>query len=356
MKRIALTFYIVGICLAVTCTAAVAGKTDYEMCCYSVGSLEYVWSAQHCKLVNKYSKTMRVTPAFCGAETASVKMLGLGRTDFAEVSHLELELAKRGIDRFENYGEKSKGMFHDKIAIVYSMPYGAGYFTALANSDMKDLSDVKGKKVSLSSAACTLVTICREVLEVHGLQEGQDYTAVHFSCGSGHAPEALADRTIDMFECNNPGRQPSVENLATMNEIKRVPFAPGKLDEFFAHMDKKYGKGNHGLYRVSLPGDLYGKNDKTGKEVETFAYDLMIATRLDMPEDVVYEFTKLLFDNMNEFYEIGAYSDLITLEKAVQNLKEGIPLHPGAARYYYEKGILPKDRYKDLPDNIRPKE
>jgi TRAP-type uncharacterized transport system substrate-binding protein len=81
----------------------------------------------------------------------------------------------------------------------------------------------------------------------------------------------------------------------------------------------------------------------------------MIATRIDMPEDVVYEYTKVLFDNMNEFYEIGAYSDLIKPEKAVKNLKAGIPLHPGAAKYYYEKGLLPKDRYKDLPESIRPK-
>lgn len=355
MKKISLIAIVIITFITITSVSVLAGKKDYEMCCYSVGSLEYVWSAQHCKLVNKYSKTMRVTPAFCGAETASVKMLGLGRTDFAEVSHLELELAKRGMDRFQKYGKKSKEMFYDKIAIVYSMPYGAGYFTALADSPMKDLSDVKGKKVSLASAACTLVTICREVLDVHGLKEGDDYTAVHFSCGSGHAPEALSDRTIDMFECNNPGRQPSIENLATMNEIKRIPFAPGKLDAFFAHMDKKYGEGNHGLYRVTLPADLYGKNDKTGKEIETFAYDLMIATRIDMPEDVVYEYTKVLFDNMNEFYEIGAYSDLIKPEKAVKNLKAGIPLHPGAAKYYYEKGLLPKDRYKDLPESIRPK-
>ncbi len=357
MKKILVTLLVV--CMSFMLIRSVASakekKLNVEMCCYSVGSLQYIWSAQHCKLVNKYTKRLNITPAFCGAETASVKMLATDRTDFGEVSYLELELAKRGWDKYKAYGKKSKEMFYDKIAICYKMPYGLLHFITLAKSPMKDLSDVRGKKVSLSSAACTVTTVCNEMLEVHGLKKGKDYTGVHFSCGSGRAPEACADRTIDMFECNNPGRQPSVEILAATNKIRRLSCAPGKLGEFFAHMDKKYGKGVHGCYKIMAPKGLYGKNDLTETDIEGCAYDLMLCTRRNMPEWAVYEFVKHLFDHMEEFYEIRAFSHYVTLKKALENLPPGVPIHPGAARYYYEKGVLPKDRYKDLPENIRPK-
>ncbi len=331
-------------------------KKEIDICCYSVGSIQYIWSAQHAKLINKYSNKIKATAAFCGAETASVKLLAKKKTDFGEVAPLEFEFARRGEELYQRYGpEKSKAEFFDQLAQVYHQPYGAMMFFVLDDSPVKTLADVGSKKGSLSSAACTIGPICRMILEVHGLEENKDYTAVHYSCGSGQAPDALADRTIDFFECNNPGRQPSVDNIHVRNKIRRVPFAPGKLDEFLAYMDKKYGEGNHGLYKLVVEKGRYGDNDATPTDVEYPAYDLIMTTYRDQDEEVVYEYVKALFDHLDEFHEIGAYADMITLEGAVQHLHAELPMHPGAARYFYEKGVLPKPFYKDLPADIKAK-
>ena len=357
MKKIALTLIIVfmGVMFMSTLAFAKAERKEVDICCYSVGSIQYIWSAQHAKLINKYSKKIKATAAFCGAEAATVKLLAQDKTDFGELNALELEFAKRGEFFYQRFGEKSKAMFYDKIAQIWHQPYGSMMFFVLEKSSMQTLADVRGRKASLSSAACTIGPICEMILEVHGLKAGKDYTKVHLSCGAGHAPSALADRTVDMFECNNPGRQPSVENLHIRNKVRRIPFAPGKLDEFFAFMDNKYGQGRHGLYKITVEKGRYGKNDMTPMDTDYVAYDLIMATRRDKPEWIVYEYVKALFDNLDEFYEIGAYSKEITLEKAVQHLHAEIPLHPGAARYYYEKGVLPKAFYKDLPDDIKAK-
>jgi len=327
-----------------------------DICSYSVGSLEYIWTAQHAKLINKYSKKIRATAAFCGAETATMKLLASKKTDFGESCAMEFEFAKRGEELYGRYGkEKSKKKYFDPMAQVFHIPYGSMMFFVLDNSPIETLADVKGYKGSLSSAACTIGPICKEIFRVHGLEYNKDYTAVHYSCGSGQAPDALADRTLDFFECNNPGRQPSVDNIYVQNKIRRVPFAPGKLEEFFKHMDKKYGAGNHGLYMEVVEKGRYGKNDTTTTDIKYVAYDLIMTTRKDQDEEVVYEYTKALFDHLDEFHEIGAYSELITLEKAVQHLHSELPMHPGAARYFYEKGILPKKFYKDLPADIKAK-
>ena len=335
---------------------AIAERKEIDLCCYSVGSIQYIWSAQHAKLINKYSKKIKATAAFCGAEAATVKLLAQNKTDFGELCALELEFAKRGEEFYKRLTpEKSKAKFYDPIAQVYHQPYGALNFLVLNESPIKTLADFRGKKGSLSSAACTVGPICRMILETHGLKEFKDYTPVHYSCGSGQAPDALADRTLDFFECNNPGRQPSVDNIHIRNKIRRVPFAPGKLKEFLANMDKKYGKDNHGLYIEVVEKGRYGANDMTPADVENVAYGVTIATRVDKPEWIVYEFVKSLFDHLDEFYEIGMYSELITLEKAVQHLNMGAPMHSGAARYFYEKGVLPQHFYKDLPDDIKQK-
>jgi len=331
-------------------------RREINICSYSVGSIQYIWTAQHAKLINKYSDKIKATATFCGAETATMKLLAAKRTDFGESCAMEFEFAKRGEELYRRYSpEESKKKFFDPMAQVYHQPYGSMMFFVHDDSLIKTFSDVTGKKGSLSSAACTIGPICKEVFRVHGLEYNKDYTAVHYSCGSGQAPDALADRTLDFFECNNPGRQPSVENIHVQNKIRRVPFAPGKLDEFFKHMDKKYGKGNHGLYVEVVEKGRYGKNDTTPFDVKYVAYDLIMTTRKDQDEGVVYEYLKALFDHLDEFHEIGAYSNLVTLEGAVQHLHSEVPMHPGAARYFYEKGVLPKEFYKDLPADIKAK-
>lgn len=356
-KKIILSAVTTGIfILTIIVNGFADDRKEVNICCYSVGSIQYIWSAQHAKLINKYSQKIKATASFCGAETATMKLLANSRTDFGESCAMEFEMAKRGEELYSRYDPAaSKKKFFDPMAQVYHQPYGSMNFFVLDESPIKSLADVKGYKGSLSSAACTIGPICKEIFRAHGLEYNKDYSAVHYSCGSGQAPDALADRTLDFFECNNPGRQPSVENIHVQNEIRRLPFAPGKLESFFEYMDKKYGAGNHGLYSEIVEKGRYGKNDKTPSDIENVAYDLIITTRKDQDEEVVYEFVKALFDHLDEFHQIGAYSELVTLEKAVQHLHSEVPMHPGAARYFYEKGLLPKEFYKDLPSDIKSK-
>jgi len=357
MKKIAITLFIIliGSMLISSMALAIEKIGDIDICTYSVGSNQFIWEAQHAKLISKYTK-YRGTAAFCGAETASIKLLARKNTDFAEVCSLEYEFAKRGTEFYKRLGpEKSKKRYYDKQAQVYHYPYGAVHFFVQDNSSAKTIADLRGMKGSLSSAACTVGPICRMIFEANGLYEFKDYTPVHYSCGSGQAPDALADRTLDFFECNNPGKQPSVMNIYVRNKIRMLPFAPGAMKKFLDRMNKEFGPDEHGLYTTMIPKGLYGKNDTTPTELQYVAFDLITSTYKDQDEDKVYTYCSALFDHLPEFYEIGAYSELITLEGAMQHLHPEVPIHPGAARYFYEKKVLPKKYYKYLPADIKAK-
>lgn len=317
----------------------VFAKTDIELCAYSVGSPQYIWTAGHAQLINKYCKDINATPAFCGAETAVVKLLGTGKTDFGEVSPLELICAERGIEKFKRFGAKSKKKFYENLRAVYFQPYGPMAVVTLAGSNLHTFKDLKGKKVSFGSAAHTGTIVLRHAMEAEGLKIGKDYTAVYFSCGSGHGPDAVVDRTISGCYCIAPGKMPSVMNIVTLNKIRLIGFSSeAARKRFFNILDETYGKGNHGIFPEEIPPDLYGKNQVNTKPVLGMAYNLIWATRADQDEDVVYKVTKALFDHLDEFYEFGAKADQITLEDAAKHLT--IPLHPGAERYFREKGLI----------------
>jgi TRAP transporter TAXI family solute receptor len=311
---------------------------DIELCAYSVGSPQYIWTAGHAQLINKYFKEINATPAFCGAETAVVKLLGTGKTDFGEVSHLELIIAKRGTEKYKRFGKKSKALFYDKLRAVYFQPYGPMSVVTLASSGIKSFKDFKGKKVSFGSAAHTGTIVLRHALEAEGLEAGKDYTPVYFSCGSGHGPDAVADRSIDGCYCISPGKMPAIMNLSTLNKVRLIGFSSEAVrGKFFKILDEKYGKGQHGIFPQDIPVGLYGKNQVNESPTLSMAYNLIWATRDSMDTEVVYKVTKALFDNLEEFYAFGANTEQITLEKATQNLT--IPMHPGAVKYFKEKGI-----------------
>jgi len=331
---ICLFFILLGICFADPVFAQ--QKLNAQYCAYSVGSTQYIWTAAHANLINKYASGLQATPTFCGAETAVVKMLGQGKIDFGEVNSLEMEFAKRGEWGYSKDPQAGK-KYAENIRAVFYQPYGSMQMITLAESGIKSYKDFKGKKVSLGSAAHTAHPILKMAFEIEGLAE-KDYSPIYFSGGSGQGPDGCADRSLDAYYTNNPSTQPSSMDLATLHKIRLIGFStPQKSKEFFDKMDLKYGKGL--LLPISLQPGLYGSNQVNQEPVGCIAFNLVIATRADMQEEAVYEFTKVLFDNLKEFYEAaGKDSELITLEGAVKDV--GFPYHPGALKYYREKGVV----------------
>jgi TRAP transporter TAXI family solute receptor len=63
----------------------------------------------------------------------------------------------------------------------------------------------------------------------------------------------------------------------------------------------------------------------------------MMVARSDLPEDLVYRFTKAIFDDLKQFHAAHSAATHLTLETALSG--NPIPLHPGAERFYKEKGV-----------------
>jgi TRAP transporter TAXI family solute receptor len=94
------------------------------------------------------------------------------------------------------------------------------------------------------------------------------------------------------------------------------------------------------LYEI--PGGTYPNLAQT---IQTIAHPNVFTVRADIPDEDVYQITKAIFENLAALHEIHKATREVTLEKALTGL--GAPLHPGAARYYRERGI-------EIPPGLTP--
>ena len=84
-----------------------------------------------------------------------------------------------------------------------------------------------------------------------------------------------------------------------------------------------------------IPGGTYKGNDK---DVNAVIVPNYLVTRSNLPDQEVYEMTKTIFDNLPALQAAHAAAKALTLDKAGKN--PPVPLHPGAAKFYKEKGVL----------------
>lgn len=87
--------------------------------------------------------------------------------------------------------------------------------------------------------------------------------------------------------------------------------------------------------RYVIPADTYPNQPD---DIQGVAHPNIFAVRADIPEDVVYKITKTLWENLAALREIHKATRGVSMETALTGI--GAPLHPGAARYYREQGIV----------------
>ncbi|MCC8194664.1 MAG: TAXI family TRAP transporter solute-binding subunit, partial [Deltaproteobacteria bacterium] len=118
----------------------------------------------------------------------------------------------------------------------------------------------------------------------------------------------------------------SVMDLSLTKDIDMLSFD----DAFLA----KLSKAHPYFVASTIPAGTYKGIDK---DVKTCAVMAILVTHDKMPEDVIYKFTKAMFDNIGEVHASHAKGKEINLESALDGLT--VPLHPGAAKYFKEKGL-----------------
>lgn len=199
------------------------------------------------------------------------------------------------------------------------------HLVALDKSGINSVADLKGKRVSLDEPGSGTYVDAGLILEANGLAL-DDVTAEALKGNA--AAEALRNGKIDAFFVVAGYPTGSLVELASADDIKLVPI-DGKGAQALA---EKYGFFSQSV----IPAGAY----EGVEETPTVAVGAQWYTSSDQDEELIYQITKALWnDKSRKLLDVGhAKGKTITLETALSGI--GVPVHPGAERYYKEVGLI----------------
>jgi TRAP transporter TAXI family solute receptor len=227
----------------------------------------------------------------------------------------------------EAYQGKVKGL-SDKVAVRALSSIYANYMqiVAIDGSGIKTVPDLKGKRVSTGAPGSGVEVKGLRVLEAYGLTpkdfKNQD------RLGAAESAGALKDRKLDAFFWDGGLPTAAILDLGATPglRIHLIPHA-----DAVPKMVSKYGP----LYFVAtIAKGTYGGMDA---DVQVAAATNLLAVHERMDENLAYQITKLLHERTADLVAVHSAAKEINLKNAV--VGSPIPFHPGALRFYKEKGV-----------------
>jgi len=227
---------------------------------------------------------------------------------YSGTSMFEAEGAYRGLRAIS-------GLYAESVHIV-----------AAASSAIHTVEDLRGKRVSLDEPGSGTLVDARLVLEAYGLSE-EDFQPEYIK--PALASERVSAGELDAFFIVSGYPVSSIRELAATTDITIVPIAGRERRALLEEFDF-FSSG-------SIEAGVY---EGVG-ETPTISVNALWLTRSDVPEELIYRITSVLWSDSARTILDGGHprAGEVRLENALEGI--AIPLHPGAERAYHELGLLP---------------
>jgi len=268
-------------------------------------------------IITDYAENVEATAVTSGASVTNARKIGDKEAEIAMLQNDVASYAYNGLYMFEEAAvENIRGvasLYPEIIQIVTLKEYG-----------ITTLSDLEGKKVGVGAPGSGTAVDILQILAAAGLDEtNTSFQYLDFKeCAS-----ALKDKTIHAG-CLVAGMPTSaVMDVASVRDVAIVEVPTDIYNQL---------KVDYPFYvQVTIPAGTYTGMDE---DVNTVTVLAMLATGADVPDDVIYEATKAIFEHTDILVATHERATDITLETALDGMP--IPVHPGAAQYFEEQGLV----------------
>ena len=309
-----------GVCVAVLflmgAVATVYAADNLVLATGGTAGTYYPFGGAMAKIWNSKIKDMNVTAQTSGASAENVRLVNKKEVELALVQSDTLDFAFNATEAFK---EPLKAM--NAIAVLY--PEVIQVVVAAAGP-IKSIADLKGKKVGVGAPGSGTEANFRQLLDAYGMKK-EDVNAQFLSFSE--SAEAYKDKHIDAFIVTAGIPNAGIMDVATQNEI-RILNIPADVA---AKLTQKYPF----LAAVKVPANTY--KGQTA-EVSTVAVNAVLIAGSSLKEEMVYNLTKALFENQADLAAAHAKGKELNMKTAVTGVS--IPFHPGAVKYYKEKGMM----------------
>ena len=308
--------------LTLTAGAALAQQTFIAIGTGGVTGVYYPTGGAICRLVNRGRADHGIR---CGVESTGGSVFNInairnGELEFGVAQSDWQFHAFNGTSRFEE-----QGAFEDLRAVFSVHPEP---FTVVARADagIANFEDLKGKRVNVGNPGSGQRGTMEVVMEAVGWT--MDDFALASELQAAEQSQALCDNNIDamIYTVGHPSG--SIQEATTACDSVLVNVSGDAIDGLVA--ERPY-------YRTAtIPGGMYRGNDA---DTMTFGVGATFVSSASVPEEVVYEVVKAVFENIDQFKGLHpAFANLDPAEMANDGLSA--PLHAGAEKYFREAGLL----------------
>lgn len=286
-----------------------------------VTGVYYAVGGAVCRLMNKERATTNIR---CSTESTGGSVFNINAI---KVGDLEFGMAQSDVqfNAVKGLGQFKEGA-HGDLRAVFSVH--AEPFTVLARKEagVAKFGDFKGKRFNVGNPGSGTLASMEELLKEMGWTKADFSLAAELK--ADEQGTALCDNKIDGFFFGVGHPSAAIQDPTTGCGARLISLEGPAVDKLVA--EKPY------YAKATIPGGLYANNPNP---TPTYGVAATLVTSAKVSDDVVYNLVKAVFENFEEFKKLHpAFANLDPKAMAKNGLSA--PLHPGAAKYYKEKGLL----------------
>lgn len=276
--------------------------------------------------VNRLKLGVTITNRASKGFVANTRTVETGSTEFALTNGIFVYSAQNGIKPFTE-------MKSTNIRGIGPVTTSWFQMAVVKSSGIKTYMDLKGKRVNYAAKGSSTEFMTRTIFETLGIDKSIQKEYMRWD----QAATSMTDGNIAAFGIPNPVPSPSVLQASASTPL-RILSLPDKVIKQFIEM-------NPGYYRDTVPAGSY-----TGMEKESFdtiAYTIFATANAKVSDDLVYKVTKATYDDSSRQFMVNSYKawqiglDAAKKKDFVEQMKSfGLKMHPGAERYWKERGLM----------------
>jgi len=287
-----------------------------------VTGVYYAAGGAICRLVNKdrADHGIRCSVESTGGSVFNVNTIKAGELDLGVVQ------SDVGFNAYNGEGQfKDSGKF-EKLRSVFSLHPEPFTVVTRKEANIKSFDDLQGKRFNVGNPGSGTRASMEQLLTA------QKRDMSFFSLASELRPDehgsALCDGKIDGFFYGVGHPSANIQDPTTSCGAQLVSLTGPVIDQL-VDTYPYYAK-------VTIPAGLYPNNPQ---ETESYGVLATFVTSADVSEDVIYTVVKAVFENFDDFKRLHPAFGILEKEDMVKNGLSA-PLHPGAEKYFKEKGLL----------------
>jgi TRAP transporter TAXI family solute receptor len=305
--------------LALFAFAALAHAQNISIATGGTGGVYYPLGGGMAAVLSKYVPGIQATAEVTGGSVANLQLIGTGKP------YLGMTMADATLDAYKGE-DKFKGRPVPVRTLLIMYP-NRMHVVTVEGAGINTMKDLKGKRVSTGSGGSATEVMAFRVIEAAGLDKDRDMRRERL--GVAESVNAIKDRKIDAFFWVGGLPTAGVTDLANTPGVKLKLIDHADL---VAAMNRKHGE----LYVADLiPKDIYHGMDKDNRIASV--NNLLVAHQ-NMDDKTAYAIVKAVFDHKDELVRTHKEAENIKLENQKSSASP-VPWHPGAVKYFAEKGI-----------------